>query len=973
MKRRKTYNEFRDFFEKYYIPLYKNDILEYYTRGIFCDISPRIKELDSANYDDWINSLKEIFEKDFSYKIQLIPDGLYSYDGENKDEINKLYDTILNKVEKERMRILFDTTSLENYTDEQKEKLKKIFNIGEENKKWACANLFSEFEKNEFDRLFYSVIDPISSANGVGVELSYWRLSSITDDIMPKSDWIIYLKEINNIRMITAQYDVWLSSASNKYMRELYSIVNDNLKIDNYQFDINSISDYSEQLDFVKYDIDMMLYILEVYGNLSTLINKENGVIDYLNKYLPEKGKVDAITVERLKEYIKSLDISQSNDVEDMLRISRIISNKLAHGYIDEYICYYISTGVNVEKEEDIDYYFNREKERVINFLNSDIIYELVDDEEKIGDILNKETGKLADTINIFSNCYSQLRNAEKLEEALQKCIEVILNPSKEQLEKCPFLETRVTTEDREALEKPDFDKFYKFKKVNDIFKELTKDENENLNKFCDFKLLKQWNEIIRRNNKLKNDYKEDIIKPLKKAVIASKLMCEILENAGLQNNEISLKKILKEDSIEGYNIANDKAVQYLQDNKEIFLSKILDSDKGLISGTIKKWIKSKDLMGSINNFKNSNRKLFCENMHDFARKANGSAIIKSQDIEKYCEEITTRIKEYLNRYSELERNDSTDVELESCFKEVFEKRVEGNDETIKVSEGNSLNYTEVKKKEIIREFKELYQEAECSGIFKNARRLFEEVIHQYSLVNSIFRVKNKITQVMLGFAANNDKKYFIEGKVPSIAETGFFNIYMDNIPQTNSCHCKWWEVDIDNTIKMQPREEDVEGLYQGNPDGLSLNTYMPWPRLTEEQIEGFKELLNVIEKVEKDEQIEEQTDYQATTYDELKKLKTDNPNSFKALKIRTILGSGINFYREYCKSNTVEKAGNEESIITFFHDQKSGAYFVEEMLSDERFMNGLSYVERVRESMRFINVLPKDKSSDEKQDDKSM
>lgn len=98
-----------------------------------------------------------------------------------------------------------------------------------------------------------------------------------------------------------------------------------------------------------------------------------------------------------------------------------------------------------------------------------------------------------------------------------------------------------------------------------------------------------------------------------------------------------------------------------------------------------------------------------------------------------------------------------------------------------------------------------------------------------------------------------------------------------------------------------------------------------------------------------------------------------DNPNSFKALKIRTMLGSGINFYREYCKSNTVEKAGNEEFVTTFFHDQKSDDYFVEEMLSDERCMNALSYVERVRESMRFINVLPKDKSLDEKQDDKSL
>ena len=125
MKRRKTYNKFRDFFGKYYIDLYKNDILEYYKKGIFCDISSRVKELDGANYDDWINSLKEIFEKDFSHWIQLIPDGLYSYDDENKDEINKLYDTILNKANI-GIRILFDTTSLENYTDEQKEIMRQI-------------------------------------------------------------------------------------------------------------------------------------------------------------------------------------------------------------------------------------------------------------------------------------------------------------------------------------------------------------------------------------------------------------------------------------------------------------------------------------------------------------------------------------------------------------------------------------------------------------------------------------------------------------------------------------------------------------------------------------------------------------------------------------------------------------------------------------------------------------------------------
>lgn len=1009
MDRNRTYKEFRDFFEKYYIDLYKNDILEYYKSGIFCDISSRVKEVDGANYDDWINSLKELFESNLSSEYQVIPNGLYNYDDEN--EINKLYDTILKKVEK-GIKTVFYIPSLKRFSNDQKEELKKIFNIGKEKERWACANVFSEFEKEVFDetfnngRILFSNIEAKSAVEGTDKKLNDSRFSLGVDDLEsynPKRE----LEDIKTIIMTISQYNVWWVNDSHKYMDELYSISKDNFNLDNYQFDINAISDYSEQLELVKSDIDMMLYILEFYGDLDQLIKEENGVINYLNKYLPEKGKVDAITVDGLKEYIKSLDISQSNDVEDMLRISRIISNKLAHGYLKNYLKNYISTGVNIEikhnvnseidkivesvcydlitlvkpeNDEPVDYFFDELKKYFIDTFRSDIMYELVDDNGEIETILNKENDALTETINVFSNCYSKLREAENLEETLQesleetlqKCTEVILNPSKEQLEKCSFLENLVNDKEREMLESPNSNTFDKTKTVNAIFERLKDKEKEKLKEFCDVESLRKNANIIKDSEELKRKYKKEIIIPFKKSILISKLICEILENAGLQNNEISWKTILEEDSLEGYKINNGEAIKYLQKNKEIFLSQILDSDKGLISDIIDNCIKQNKI-NNLNGAKIGSRNKWKKGIREFVEGVDRIAIINSANIEEYYLKITERIIEYLDEYRDLIINEFNDKEMESCFKEFFEKIVEDDDEQIKDSKENLLNDTDVKKKRIIKEFKELYQEVEDSGIFKNTKRLFQGAILQYSLTDSIYRIKNQITQVMLGFAANNDKKYFIEGKAPSKAELGIFNIYMDNIPQTNSCHCKWWEVKIDDTIKVQPREKGVEDLYQGNSDGLSLNTYMPWPRLTEEQIEGFKELLNVIEKVEKDEQIEEQTAYQATTYDELKKLKTDNPNSFKALKIRTMLGSGINYYREYCKSNTVEKAGNEEFVTTFFHDQKSGAYSVRAMLDNERFMEELSYVGIIRESMRFINVLPKDKSSDEKQDDKSL
>ena len=229
MDRNRTYNEFRDFFEKYYIDLYKNDILEYYKSGIFCDISPRIKEVDGANYDDWINSLKELFESNLKSEYQVIPNGLYNYDDEN--EINKLYDIILKKAEKEGIKTVFYIPSLKSFSNDQKEVLKKIFNIGEENKRWACANVLSEFEKEVFDktfnnaRAFNSNIKAMSAVEGIDKNLNDSRFSSSVDDF---ASYIRELEDIKTIIMTISQYNVWWVNDSHKYMDELYSISKDN-------------------------------------------------------------------------------------------------------------------------------------------------------------------------------------------------------------------------------------------------------------------------------------------------------------------------------------------------------------------------------------------------------------------------------------------------------------------------------------------------------------------------------------------------------------------------------------------------------------------------------------------------------------------------------------------------------------------------------------------------------------------------
>ena len=932
------YNAIKEYIEKNYIELYKREILGYYKKGVYSDISNRIKDIDNDGYDNWINELKEIFENDFKHSCQIIPTGLYNL--EDKKERNKLYDTILEKAKK-GIKLGFYSPNLEVFSKEQQEKLKKIFEVEllknifkmDIENRWIYSNL--KYEHDLLDDIFdkdmkikaFEAIDTSYNYNDLYQDHGDdSKVSSNADDLLRESKIVLQrFKQMHIQRIFTTQLDVWLQNASSKYMDELSLSLLNNLLLDSNEFDMELINEHNEELEFVKQDINMMLYVLEVFGDLSKLISDENEVIGYVNKYLPENGKVNLITEDELYDYIKKLDISQINDVEDMIRIKRIISNKLAHGYLDKYIYNYLLAGIDIEKKDSTDVFFINIQKNFVNEVMSLIGDEIIDDVENIEEVLNKESEVLANKIYKFSRYYSKLKNVEKLEEKLneklgddlQKCINIFVNPTKNQLKKCAFLKTIVNANEKQVLESQDFNILHKIKVVNSILKKLKDDEKDSLKEFLDISQLlvlpKEYNDVINGKKNLKDKFKNEIIIPLKKCVLTAKLMCDILDNTGEQTYKNNVDEILDKDVIEYGDIKNSDVVNFLKNNKDTFLESILDEDKKIIRQDIEKLLRSNNVMNDLVILKKTSEEELNENLKQFAQGADGIEILKADSVEKYCLEIIKRIKEDIDRYRKLIDKETKDSERESesksrsSFYEIFQKMLKDADEL-------PIDCIETRKKRIIIDFSDLFVEVRKSNLFRDCASMFDEVIHQYSLVENMFQIKNKSTQLMLAIAGNNDLKYFIEGKKPTIEETGFFDIYTNNIPQTNSCHCKWWEVDLNNEIKIPPRVEELEELYKAKPGELSLNTYIPWPRLTEEQIKGFEELLEIVKKVEQGQAFEKPTDYQATTYDELKKLKIDSPNSFKALKIRTMLGAGINRYKEYydailINSNTVEKA----------------------------------------------------------------
>ncbi len=956
----------KEYIEKNYIELYKREILGYYKKGTFCDISDRIKDIDNDESDNWINELKEIFENDFDHPCQIIPTGLFNL--EDEKERNKLYDTILEKAKK-GIKLGFYSPNLEVFSKEQQEKLKKIFEVEllknifkmDIENRWIYSNL--KYEHGILDDIFdkdmkikaFEAIDTSYNYNDLYQDhRNDSKVSSNADDLFLESRIVFQcFKQMHIQRMFTMQLDVWLQKTSSKYMDELSLSLLNNVLLGNNEFDIKSINEHSEELDFVKQDINMMLYVLEVFGDLSKLISAENEVISYVNKYLPENGKVNLIIEDELYDYIEKLDISQINDVEDMIRIKRIISNKLAHGYLDKYIYNYLLAGLDIEKKDGTDVFFTKIQKSFVNEVMSMICNELIEDEEKIEEILNKESELLANKINNFSAFYSKLKNEEKLEEklnekigdSLQECINIFLNPTQNQSKKCAFLKTIVNANEKQVLESQDFNILHKIKVVNSILKKLTDDEKDSLKEFLDISQLlvlpKEYNDVIKGKNNLKDSFKKEIIIPLKKCVLTAKLMCNILDNIGDQTHKNNVDEILDKDVIENQNIDNSVVVQYLKNNKDTFLRSILVEDKNIIRQDIEKLLRSNNVLDELAILKKENKEKFLKNLKQFAQGADGIEILKADSVEKYCLEIIKRIKEDIDRYRKLIDKETKDSESKSrsSFYEIFQKMLEDADEL-------PIDYIETRKKRIIIDFSALFAEVRKSNLFRDCGSMFDEVIHQYSLVENMFQIKNQSTQTMLAIAVNNGSKYYIEGKEPTIEETGFFDIYMNNVPQTNSCHCKWWEVDIDDKTKksIHSRVDVLEELYRAKPGELSLNTYIPWPRLTEEQIEGFKDLLYVVENVEQEQEIEEPTDYQATTYDELKKLKIDSPNSFKALKIRTMLGAGIEFYRQYslnkcCDSNTVEKARKEnfDRAISYDEVEKNRAFFASKIFNIEQ------------------------------------
>ena len=208
------------------------------------------------------------------------------------------------------------------------------------------------------------------------------------------------------------------------------------------------------------------------------------------------------------------------------------------------------------------------------------------------------------------------------------------------------------------------------------------------------------------------------------------------------------------------------------------------------------------------------------------------------------------------------------------------------------------------------------------------------------------------------------------------------------------------------------------------------LITYVPTDNFTQEQIKRMEECYNTMKYIDsRPESFLKTKEVNLFNLEKLIELKKTNPNFYEMLKLKTSLYKQAEFRREntcfpkmpkeledgkkevaetisklqesnrwsdrdlftrfihikdkdvvrYCIQRAQYKRFEKELLVNkielpvnlaFFHDQKSDDYFVEEIIKNGNFMKALSYIEKVRESMRCRNNLSQDKAAEEMHDD---
>lgn len=200
----------------------------------------------------------------------------------------------------------------------------------------------------------------------------------------------------------------------------------------------------------------------------------------------------------------------------------------------------------------------------------------------------------------------------------------------------------------------------------------------------------------------------------------------------------------------------------------------------------------------------------------------------------------------------------------------------------------------------------------------------FLRMIEQLEFLQALYGIKQYYTNIFLR-NLSSQKNILIE-KAPEQSEErqrGAIDLFFDGEQQIFGGHYKETDISIESEeiVSLSEINAEVSNLLNSN-DNNFLKTYILRRRLTEEQIKGFQELAKTVIYIEYILSVNEETkirmenvlknkfgldvenmaEEELVQFNELKSLKEDinNYNRYTALKIRILLGAGLDVYKVF-------------------------------------------------------------------------
>ncbi len=243
------------------------------------------------------------------------------------------------------------------------------------------------------------------------------------------------------------------------------------------------------------------------------------------------------------------------------------------------------------------------------------------------------------------------------------------------------------------------------------------------------------------------------------------------------------------------------------------------------------------------------------------------------------------------------------------------------------------------KEEKVIDVLKELKSIIEKDGVLLNSKEVLLNIAQKLDMRENVFDLKHFYTMSLYYESKRDDTEVRMENTPAKIVyvqtgdkeeKDGVVDVYKDGYIQVFGGHYKI--DDFESTSKeiqsLDGTHQDISEAFFINDVSKSLKTFIIIPKLTNSQTNECKKVYELFKCIEQGETPNDGMD--KNMYTRIQKIREDDVELYKALKIRCALGVGIDFYKEKYQMLRVvsdeERLSEEETRVVTAMQEKLGS-----------------------------------------------